>query len=297
MPGQHVGVFAHCGQTVRVHQQVNEDDDRRDEGEKVNPACPPGEEISSALRCESGGAPASTTMPHGCCAKRVSKARALSVASRRTPIRADQVLIDCIGIVVGRRDGIDPDQSLGRDAVQQRIELVDIAGAQEDASSIGMQSGFDAMIDGKHLRRQHLGVIAANENLHRLFAHFLSDLMNISLGDQISAGDQDDAIGDAIDFVQNVAGDQQVHSLPASSSKSAIDSARAIGSSPFNGSSRTSTRGMVGDRLREPDLLAHALAVAGDPSLRRVAELHAFEGLLVSLTAIASLCRAASGYR
>ena len=48
-------------------------------------------------------------------------------------------MVDGIGIVVGRRDGLDLDQALRRDAVQQGVELVDIAGAQEDAFAIGMQ--------------------------------------------------------------------------------------------------------------------------------------------------------------
>jgi hypothetical protein len=75
----------------------------------------------------------------------------LSVASGRTPIGADQILVDSIGVVVGWRDGLDPDQSFGGDSIQHRVELVDIAGAEEDASSIRMESRFNAMIEGKHL--------------------------------------------------------------------------------------------------------------------------------------------------
>ena len=76
-------------------------------------------------------------------------------------------------------------------------------------------SGFDAMIDGKHLRGQQLRVVAADENLHRFFAHFLADLVDVSLRDQVAAGDQHDAVGDAVDLIEDVAGDEEMHSLAA----------------------------------------------------------------------------------
>ena len=44
-------------------------------------------------------------------------------------------------------------------------------------------------------------MIAANEHLHGLLAHLLPYLMNIAFSDQISTGDQHDAIGDAVYFV------------------------------------------------------------------------------------------------
>ena len=49
-----------------------------------------------------------------------------------------------------------------------------------------MKPGFDAVVDGEHLRSQNLGAIAANQNLHRLFVHFLPDLMDIAFRDQDS---------------------------------------------------------------------------------------------------------------
>ena len=59
------------------------------------------------------------------------------------------------------------------------------------------------------------GLIAADEHLHGLVAHLLAYLVDVALGHQVSAGDQHDAVGDAVHLIENVAGDDQVHSLPA----------------------------------------------------------------------------------
>jgi hypothetical protein len=145
-----------------------------------------------------------------------------------------------------------------------------------------MQPGFDAMIDGKHLRRQQLRMVAANENLHRLLAHFLPHLVNIALSDQVSAGDQDNAIGDAVNLIENVAGDQQMHSLPAKLFKERNGFGARHGVQSIQRLVEDQHSGPMRNRLREPNLLTHAFAVARNLAARCVAKLYAFEALPLS---------------
>ena len=131
----------------------------------------------------------------------------LSVASGRAPIGADQILVDGVGVVVGWSDGFDFDDAFGGDSIEHGVELVDVDGAEEDAFSIGVKFCFDTMNDGENPGREDLRAVAADEHLHGLFADFLPDLVDIAFGDEVSAGDEDDAVGDAVDFVEDVAGD------------------------------------------------------------------------------------------
>jgi len=66
------------------------------------------------------------------------------------------------------------------------------------------------------------------QDLHRMIADFLANLANLSFGNNVTAAHQHDAVGDSIDFLQNVTGNNDVHACLAIASKSAIDSARAI---------------------------------------------------------------------
>src|ERR1035441_485363 len=114
-------------------------------------------------------------------------------------------------------------------------------------------------------------MIAANKYLHGFVADFLSDLMNIAFSNQVAAGDQNDAIGDSVDLVENVAGDQQVHALTAKFFKEGERVAMSHGFQPVKGFSENQDARMVCNGVCQPNLLPHAFAVTGDFSPRGIA--------------------------
>jgi hypothetical protein len=153
------------------------------------------------------------------------------------------------------------------------------------------------MIDGEHLRGEQFRAVAANEHLHGLVAHFLPDLMNISFGDQVSAGDQDNAIGDAVNLIENVAGDQQMHSLTAKLFEERNGFGARHGIQSVQRLIEDQHAWMMRDGLREPNLLPHAFAVAGDLAACCIAKLHAFEASQAQIERRRFCsCRGASGY-
>ena len=90
-----------------IDHQMSEDNHCRNEGKKINPACSPREEVSSHFHTSQAPRlypPEAPWLLHEMFLK-VGK----PVASQRTPVRADQILIDGIGIIVGRRDRLDLD--------------------------------------------------------------------------------------------------------------------------------------------------------------------------------------------
>src|SRR5712664_1076923 len=73
--------------------------------------------------------------------------------------------------------------------------------------------GFDNVIEFERRRRQPRRIRATNKDLHGMVADFLANLANLSLCHNVAAAHQHDAVGDAIDFLQNMTGNYDVHSL------------------------------------------------------------------------------------
>ena len=102
-----------------------------------------------------------------------------------------------------------------------------------------------------------------------MFFDFFANTLDLALGDYVSIAEQNDLVGDLIHLMQNVARDDDVQPLIAELLERASVSARAIGSSPFSGSSSTSTDGRCAMacasrmRCRMPLLYTGDFAVGG----------------------------------
>src|SRR5579859_6643906 len=112
-----------------------------------------------------------------------------------------------MGIVVGGSNGLDLYQPVDGDFIEQAIKLIHVATAQENPFPVGMEPGFNAVIERKHSRGEQLRPITADEHLHGLVAKVTADLLYCALRDDVASGDEDDAIGDTVNLVENVAGD------------------------------------------------------------------------------------------
>ena len=98
-----------------------------------------------------------------------------------------------------------------------------------------------------------------------------------------------------IDFVQNVAGDQQVHALLAEFLKEGKRFSTRHGVQSIERFVEHEDARMMGDGLGETDFLTHALAVAGDLASGGIAKLDAVEGLHGELVGLGlAACRGAS---
>ena len=106
-----------------------------------------------------------------------------------------------------------------------------------------MELGLHHVVLLEQPRGQQTRAVAAHQDLHGLVLHFAAHALDLALGDHVALAQQDHLVGDAIHFVQDVAGDDDVPPCLPHCSNSAIVSARAIGSRPFSGSSSTSTCG------------------------------------------------------
>src|ERR1035441_1225836 len=85
------------------------------------PSPPSTRRDSCAVQCASCASPESTTAPTAVAPDFWQTPR-LSFASGSAPFRADQILIDCVGIIVGRSNRLDLDQALGCDSVEHGVE-------------------------------------------------------------------------------------------------------------------------------------------------------------------------------
>src|SRR4051812_31497757 len=74
-----------------------------------------------------------------------------------------------------------------------------------------MDLGFDNGILLENQRRHHRWTIAPDKDLHRVVFHLASNALDITLGNDVSTAHHHDTIGDDIDFVEDVAGDDDVH--------------------------------------------------------------------------------------
>src|SRR5436190_16334291 len=124
---------------------------------------------------------------------------------------ANQVLINGIQIIVDWCDGLNNDLAFCHDAIEQQIEFVCPACSDKKSSQVLMQPGFDNMVLRKNFGRQLAGMIAANQNLHRVLFHLVADAMDVSFRHDIAVIEQDDEVRHHVHFVQDVTRNNQVH--------------------------------------------------------------------------------------
>src|SRR5881392_2440031 len=92
--------------------------------------------------------------------------------SYRASIGADQILIERIHVFVRRRYGFEREALFCNDSVEQQIELVGIACADENTLPVGIHLGFNHVILSEDTRSENTGTRAAHENLHGVFFYF-----------------------------------------------------------------------------------------------------------------------------
>ena len=80
--------------------------------------------------------------------------------------------------------------------------------------SVVVHARLDHVIALKHARGQQRRLIAANQNLHRMLdIHFVAHAVNRAFRHDITIVQQHNPIGHHVHFVQNVARNDQVHSI------------------------------------------------------------------------------------
>src|ERR1044071_8105678 len=126
---------------------------------------------------------------------------------------ADQVLVDGVHVVIVGRDRIHRKIFFHHDLVQELIELVGIASADENALAVIVQLGFHHVVLRKQAGGEQAGLRAADKNLHGMFFYFSADTMNLSFRDDIAVTHEHNLIRNLIDLVQDMAGDDYVQTL------------------------------------------------------------------------------------
>ena len=146
------------------------------------------------------------------------------------------------------------------------------------------------------MRRQLAGMIAAHQDLHGLVLDLAAHALDLALGHHVALAEQDHLVADAIHFVQDVAGDDDVPSLlaPLLEERDGFGAGQrveAVQRLVEDDHLRIVRRG-----LRQFDALPHALAVGGHRAVARVGQADGFErghGALVAL--LVSSCRTRAG--
>src|SRR5665213_997167 len=154
-------------------------------------------------------------------------------------LSANQILIDGISVVIRRSHGFDLDVVEGQ-MIQLTVEPVGVARLHEQTSAVRKNLRRHDVFLLENARGKRTRTVAANQNLHGMLLNFRAHAVNLSFRHHIAARQQNDAVGNQIHFVQDMAGNDDVTALVRNS---AIVSARTNGSSPFSGSSSTSTFG------------------------------------------------------
>src|SRR5438874_11270487 len=96
-----------------------------------------------------------------------------------------------------------------------------------------------------------------------MVADFLADLADLSLGHNVAAAHQYHAVGDAIDFLQNMAGNDDVHPLLGNRFKERDRFRAGHGIKAVERFVENQHGGMMSDGLREANALTHPFAIAG----------------------------------
>ena len=150
------------------------------------------------------------------------------------------------------------------------------------AAAVVVELDLGDMVELEGAAGEPLRTVAAHEHLHRLFAS-LSDLLphsrDLALGHDVPVRDQDDAVREQIDLVEDVTRDEHVLAFAGQLTEQFDRLGADHRVETVERLVEHHDLRMVGDRLRQLDPLPHALAVARDPPVRRVDQAHTLQGL------------------
>src|SRR5213075_3060658 len=144
----------------------------------------------------------------------------------------------------------------------------------ENTLPVGIHLGFNHVILSEDTRSENTGTRAAHENLHGVFFYFTAHAVNLAFGDNVAVTHQDYLIGDFVDLMQNVARDDDVQSLFAERFEQCHRFGTGHGIEAVQRLIEHQHRGVMGDRLSEPNALPHALAVSSDFAIGGIGEVH-----------------------
>ena len=198
---------------------------------------------------------------------------------------ADEVAVDGVDIIVGGGDAVDAD-AVECDLVEQAVEAIGIAGFDQDALAIGQELGFDDAVLGEDQGGQAAGFVAADQDLAGLLVDFAADVLDLSFGDDVAVAEEDDVIGDHVDFMQDMAGDDDVAALGRHFAEHGDGFGADEGIEAVEGFIEDEDFGIVGDGLRELDALPHSLAVAADFAVGGFAQADLVDGFACQVFAL-----------
>src|SRR5579883_1765089 len=185
---------------------------------------------------------------------------------------ANQVLIDGIDVVIGRRHLFDLEAGFENHAIEQEVEAIRIARAQQQAAAVRRELGFDDVVLLEEARSEQRGPVAADLDLHRLFLDFAAYALNLALGHHIALAEQDDLIGNLIDLMEDVTGNDDVAALraPLAENRDRFRARQRI--ETVERLVEDDDARIVRGCLRELHALPHSLAVRRDRTARRRGE-------------------------
>ena len=113
-----------------------------------------------------------------------------------------------------------------------------------------------------------------------MIADLLPHFTNLAFRHDVAAAHEYDTIGDPVDFFENVAGNDDVHSLHGKCTEQSDGLGACDGIQPVERLVQNKHRGMVGDGLRQTDALAHTLAVSSHLAPRDLRHAGPLQGLV-----------------
>ena len=129
-----------------------------------------------------------------------------------TPLPANQVFVNRQHIIIGRCNRFDF-HSVQSQFIQGKIEAVRIARFQEKPAFVFVDRDLNGLLGGEHFCRQFTRPVAANHNLRRMLLDLAAHILDLTFGYDVTVAQKDNLIGDDVDFVKNVAGNDDVATL------------------------------------------------------------------------------------
>ena len=171
----------------------------------------------------------------------------------------------------------------GNNFVEQERELLGVARADQNALAVTQNFGFDDVIEFERRGGQLRSIRAADQDLHGMIADFSANFFNLAFGNDVAAAHQHDAVGDAVDLFQNVAGDDDVHALLGDGFKERDGFGASHGIEAVERFVENQHRRMMRNGLSQANALAHAFAVACDFAAGDLRHAGALEGFVREL--------------
>ena len=136
------------------------------------------------------------------------------------------------------------------------------------------------MILLEETRGQQAGLVAAHQDLHGLILDLAAHALDLALGDDIAMAEENDLVGDAIDLMEDVAGDDDVAAFLAPLLEERDGFVASHGIEAVQRLVEHQDGGAVRDRLRQLDALPHAFAIGRDEAVGGLRHGNALEGFL-----------------